>query len=319
MEATDPVDTDASPPESDPPRSTSSAMPDLQSANVPRLKARVHQRLSDADCARIPLSALRFRPLGADDFDEMIALHTEWFPVSYDEAFYNKSVQGEIFTLVATHSLDPADCGAGRSSSSTACGARGSEELLGMITMSTTCEHHCDDIMSVLGADCATICKRKPRSRDSPDDEEDSDLGCLAYILTLGVVDGFRRRGLARELLRQAVLYVNREMPHVHAIYLHVVTYNLAAIALYESMKFLLIGQFNSFYFLHGQPYDSFLYALYVHSGRPPWKWRLKNFLGLGFASHTWREWVMSALSSFWRPDTLTDKPPHVPLEAEVP
>lgn len=293
-------------------------MPDPNSPNVPQLKARVHQRLSAADCARIPLSALRFRPLRQDDFAEMVALHTEWFPVSYDEAFYAKSVQGELFTLVATHCSQPEThsipgWGDGGSASSTG----GEEDLLGMITMSTTCEHHCDDIMTVLGADCATICKRKPRSRYPLNgSEEGNNSGSLAYILTLGVADGFRRRGLARELLRQAITHVNNHMPQVQAVYLHVVTYNEAAIQLYESMKFLRIGEFTSFYYLHGQPYDSFLYALFLHSGRPPWKWRLRNFLGLDLAS-AWRDWVLYAWSSLWKgeEDPLRCKPP----DAEAP
>merc|ERR550532_469644 len=176
-----------------------------------------------------------------------------------------------------------------------------------MITMSTMCEHHCDDITTVLGADCATACKRKPRPLDPLGTADEAGAGSLAYILTLGVADGFRRRGLARELLRRAVAHVNRSLPHVQAVYLHVVTYNSAAIHLYESMKFLRIGQFPSFYFLHGQPYDSFLYALYLHSGRPPWKWRLRSLLGLGPGA-SWREWVLCAWSSLWRHEGLADR-----------
>jgi len=302
-------------------------MPDPNSANVPRLKARVHQRLSAADCARIPLGAIRFRPLKAEDYDEMVALHTEWFPVSYDEAFYTKSVQGEIFTLVASYSPSQqaenqqtqCSCMEGGSASSTAA----DEDLLGMITMSTACEHHCDDIPSVLGADCASICGRPPlRAADGRPLTEETCLagsGSLAYILTLGVAEEFRRRGLARELLRQAVSHVGTRLPQVQAVYLHVVTYNLAAIQLYESMKFLRIGQFQSFYYLHGQPYDSFLYALYVNGGRPPWKVRLRNFLGLG-VTNTWREWMICAWSSLWRGETPGQQPPvQADMSADVP
>lgn len=311
------------------PRSTSSAMPDPDSPNVPRLRARVHQRLSAADCARIPLGALRFRPLRAEDYEEMVALHTEWFPVSYDEAFYTKSVQGEIFTLVATHSGAPREAAQGQGpqgceegGSASSSGAQ--EDLLGMITMSTACEHHCDDITTVLGADCGTVCSR--RIARLPDGRLLSEDGCggtagpsgggsLAYILTLGVAESFRRRGLARELLRHAVLHVGRSLPEVQAVYLHVVTYNAAAIRLYESMRFLRVSQFQSFYYLHGQPYDSFLYALYVNGGRPPWKWRLRNLLGLGL-TNTWREWVICAWSSLWRGELSGVQGP---LEAEVP
>lgn len=276
------------------PRSGSSAMPDPNSPNVPRLQARVHQHLSAADSAQIPLSALRFRPLEERDFEEMVALHTEWFPVSYDDGFYQKSVQGELFSLVATHSTVWAEGGS--------TGA-GEENLLGIITMSTFCEHHGEDIQHVLGDSCSALCSRCRSECNEGNEEEGTGRmggGSLAYILTLGVADGFRRRGLAKELLRRSIDHVNSNMPKVQAVYLHVVTYNAAAIQLYESMRFARLSHFPSFYLLHGSYYDSYLYALYIHDGRPPWKWRLRNFLGLR-GNGSWTEWVLSTWSSLWK------------------
>lgn len=316
--------TGASAPVSDEPKSTSSAMPDLLSPDVPPLKAQVHQRLSAAECQRITLSDLQFRPLRHEDYAEMVALHTEWFPVSYDEGFYKKTVSGELFSMVATHRSQPDARSVVGWGDGGSAGSGGEENLLGIITMSTSCEHHCDDIPTVLGADCATICGTRRSSSGgacssgtTPEAAEDGAVngqsGCLAYILTLGVADNFRRRGLASELLRRAVDHITDDMPYVQAIYLHVVTYNEAAIHLYESMKFLRVGHFPSFYYLHGQPYDSFLYAHYLNRGRPPWKWRLRNLLGLGFPSG-WRDWVFSnvnvlcAWGAIWSDNSLPDK-----------
>eukprot|EP00927_Polykrikos_kofoidii_P051725 TRINITY_DN45518_c0_g1_i1.p1 TRINITY_DN45518_c0_g1~~TRINITY_DN45518_c0_g1_i1.p1 ORF type:complete len:368 (-),score=40.65 TRINITY_DN45518_c0_g1_i1:62-1165(-) len=309
------------------PKSSSSAMPDPNATHVPRLKARVHERLRGCDLEGVALSALTFRPLHVDDFNEMVALHTEWFPVSYDEGFYAKSVRGELFTLVATYVTGPghrngpgtgsAVYGVNHSAVDQAGAAAGdgefTENLLGMITMSTCCEHHADDISSILGGDCASLCDNSQTSRAwtpaAPSDVQEGAIdepapktGCLAYILTLGVVDEFRRRGLARELLRRLVMHVDDHMSHIQAVYLHVVTYNDAAIRLYESMHFHRIAQFNSFYFLHGKYYDSFLYSSYRHGGRPPWAWRLRQLFGIG-GNSTWKEWVFSAWSSlaFWR------------------
>lgn len=258
-------------------------MPDPDSDSVPRLKARVHDRLSPEECATIPVSSLRYRPLGAEDYQEMVALHTEWFPVTYDEAFYNKSTSGEIFTLAATH-RKPGQTG---------------DDVVGIITMSTCPEHYGDDVTHVLGIDACEM----------PRPSHEGDQGVLAYVLTLGVIDGFRRRGMASEMLRQAVAFVEANRPNVQAIYLHVVTYNGAAIQLYESAHFARIAHFPSFYQLHGKPYDSYLYALYVHGARPPWKWRLRQFLGLG--SNTWKDWVLSAWGSFrfWSPGPSSPPP----------
>merc|ERR1719433_1156577 len=102
-------------------------------------------------------------------------------------------------------------------------------------------------------------------------------------------------------------------MPDVLAIYLHVVAYNTAAIELYESMDFLRVARFPSFYYLHGKPYDSFLYALYLHGGRPPWKWRLRNFLGIGLGT-SWKEWVFSTWSRLWNSEA--DNKPTTDNEA---
>jgi len=310
------------------PRSTSSAMPDLSSSSVPHLKARVHQRLSPDACASLQLDSLEYRALQPDDYHEVVALHTEWFPVSYDDAFYSKSVNGEIVTLAAVHAhtngsgddaANPAGLssslasspGAASSSSSAPAqplaggGCQGESrpgadyDLLGIVTVSTSCEHHCEDIMNVLGSDCAANCNKACHGKDTLA-ESNSSGGSIAYILTLGVFEGFRRRGLARELLRRSVDHVDQNMPEVQAVYLHVVTYNEAAIQLYESMRFIRLEKFSSFYNLHGQPYDSYLYARYLHHGKPPWKVRLRNLLGFSFGLAV-SGWVASAWSSMWR------------------
>jgi len=246
------------------------------------LKAKVHRQLPAERCAEIRTESLKYRPLSAEDFEETVALHTEWFPVTYDEVFYNKSVRGEIFTLAATHT-EP---------------STGEESILGIVTMSTCQEHYKDDLPHVLGSNAKLHESGEHSDAANCSDNPDAP-GVLAYILTLGVVDGFRRRGLASEMLKQSILHVEESKPHVQAVYLHVVTYNTAAIKLYESLKFARIAHFPNFYHLHGIPYDSYLYALYVHGSRPPWKWRLRHFLGLGMSS-TWKDWAVAAWSSLW-------------------
>mmetsp|Transcript_60610 Transcript_60610/g.112443 ORF Transcript_60610/g.112443 Transcript_60610/m.112443 type:complete len:343 (-) Transcript_60610:82-1110(-) len=285
--------------EEDGPKSTSSAMPDLSSPSVPRLKAQVHGRLSPAECAAITLDSLHFRPLKAHELEETIHLHMEWFPVTYDDAFYSKCMTGEIFTLAAVypHVVSSSESAGDSSSSTSPAGDHSDtyEELLGIVTMSTSCEYHAEDIQTVLGADCASQCQSWQHDplTHSP---QNGGHGSLAYILTLGVIDGFRRRGLAQELLRRSIDYVNKEWPFVKAVYLHVVTYNTAAIYLYESMQFLQIERFQSFYRLHGKFYDSFLYARYVHGAGPSLSWRIRNFLGPKIA------WLRSALTSLFGP-----------------
>jgi len=289
----------------DAPRSTSSAMPDLSSPDVPRLRARVHQRLSVEQYASIPLHALSFRPLQACDFDEMVALHKEWFPVNYDDNFYNKCVSGELVSLVATYPSN----------------GDSEEDILGMITLSLSCEHHRDHIVDVLGTDCATACHSPycnvwTQSRYASAPEQCScggSVGSLVYVLTLGVADGFRRKGLARELLRRSIAYVQGYLPQVQAIYLHVITYNQAAIRLYESVDFVRLKHYTEFYSLQGQPYDSFLYALYLNTDQQAawWRHRLRKLLSPAdspYASHECWEMGNARYSS--------GEPPYAPCRS---
>eukprot|EP00933_Yihiella_yeosuensis_P039413 TRINITY_DN33415_c0_g1_i1.p1 TRINITY_DN33415_c0_g1~~TRINITY_DN33415_c0_g1_i1.p1 ORF type:complete len:325 (+),score=73.35 TRINITY_DN33415_c0_g1_i1:105-1079(+) len=286
------------------PLSTSSAMPDLSAATVPRLKARVHNQLSSPELAQLPLSKVRFRSLRTEDMEEMIALHTEWFPLAYDHWFYEKSVGGELSSLVATYNpsweLDasaPASTGSSSSSSASPLAKKEEECILGMITLSTYCQHHLEDIKHVLGADCEAICRRH-----GVDAEEGQASGSIAYILTLGVAEGFRRRGLAKQLLKRSIAHVDQNMPKIQAIYLHVVTYNTAAIQLYEATNFQRLEHFPSFYLLQGSYYDSFLYALYLHGASPPWRLQWQRMWKKGIGSIL-TELASSAWSLLWRAD----------------
>ena len=55
------------------------------------------------------------------------------------------------------------------------------------------------------------------------------------YILTLGTSHYHRRRGVAQRLLQEALRYANQANDYrCRAVYLHVITYNQAAIKFYR-------------------------------------------------------------------------------------
>ena len=57
----------------------------------------------------------------------------------------------------------------------------------------------------------------------------------VMYILTLGTAHGHRRRGVAQRLLDEAVAYAETANGYrCAAVFLHVVTYNDAAIRFYR-------------------------------------------------------------------------------------
>eukprot|EP01070_Trichotokara_eunicae_P003918 Trichotokara_eunicae@DN3649_c0_g1_i1.p1 len=86
---------------------------------------------------------------------------------------------------------------------------------------------------------------------------------CLTYILTLGVIDELRGRGIASSLVRQTIEAYRDMNPTMKAVYLHVITYNTAAIKLYEKVGFRKLNEYTSFYNFGGQEFNSFLYVFY--------------------------------------------------------
>lgn len=96
-------------------------------------------------------------PLQPADFVEVMKLHTECFPGSYNEFFFQKSTESEQISLAAT--------------------TLANDIILGLVTMSTP-----SDTTRIVGDDCAVLCKAS---------------GCLAHILMLGTIGECRRRALA--------------------------------------------------------------------------------------------------------------------------
>ncbi|XAR52077.1 Histone acetyltransferase [Bertholletia excelsa] len=89
----------------------------------------------------------------------------------------------------------------------------------------------------------------------------------LVYILTLVVVESYRKLGTATSLFQKVITYASR-IPTCGAVYPHVIYYNHAAIHLYQKMSFQCARWMPRFYFINGQHDDSYdlvmLIATYV-------------------------------------------------------
>jgi len=88
----------------------------------------------------------------------------------------------------------------------------------------------------------------------------------LLYILTLGTVSDMRGRGLGSELIKRTE-EIARRTPECGAIYLHVITYNKAAIHLYERLGFQRIREIEEYYFINETKYNCYLYAKHTNDG----------------------------------------------------
>uniref|UniRef100_A0A0G4HC37 N-alpha-acetyltransferase 60 n=1 Tax=Chromera velia CCMP2878 TaxID=1169474 RepID=A0A0G4HC37_9ALVE len=268
------------------PQSGSSAIP--PGARVPFLSASIHHILSQGEIANIPVDWIEFREITREHMVEVMELHKEWFPLTYDEDFYRaachnwygaaesdsaharRSIFGRNSVLsigafvslsrFPKHIREGKDRGDGEGPGFPSQPPPPQEVLLGLVTaLEDAKDIHSDDHDTVMGQLWSW---KRPQ---------------LAYVLTLGVVDPYRRKGLAKKLIGELISHLEGKCPDVKALFLHVVSYNQAALSLYESLGFVTLKRIPSFYSLYGREYDALLCARCVGSCRPPLSWRLRQ------------------------------------------
>ncbi|CAL1387966.1 unnamed protein product [Linum trigynum] len=177
-----------------------------------------------------------FRAILPSDLEILEQLHTEVFPIRYEPEFFQHVVNGN--GIVSWAAIDR-----GRTNGN-------GDELIGFVTARIVLAKE-SEIGDLLRFDSSR-----------PDQT-------LLYILTLGVVDTYRNLGVASSLILEVIRYAS-SVRTCRAIYLHVISYNIAAIQLYKKMSFRCIRRLLGFYFINGQHYDSYLFVYYVNGGRSP-------------------------------------------------
>ncbi|GLI62087.1 hypothetical protein VaNZ11_004668 [Volvox africanus] len=186
---------------------------------------------------------LHYRPLQHSDYDALKAIHRELFPIDYEEVFFRKAVAGEdrVFSWAAVHS------------------EYGRDYLVGFVTARVVYLYECDPLdRQVMGL--------APKCLDGDG---------TVYVLTLGVVPPCRQCGIARSLL--GLVHQHASRLRCRAIFLHVISYNDAAMRLYGTSGYQAMARLPNFYHLvtGRQPnpdqswFDAFLYALFIPPSGP--------------------------------------------------
>uniref|UniRef100_A0A7S2SR30 N-alpha-acetyltransferase 60 n=1 Tax=Rhizochromulina marina TaxID=1034831 RepID=A0A7S2SR30_9STRA len=248
------------------------------------------------------------RPLQPEDLEEIKLLHEEWFPVRYSMRFYNSVVRGvmmdtdqPIISVVAVDPLEPR-AAPELASLSTEDQRHVALELTGGATSPAAQRadsphapesRYAGRPEEAAAAPPPTLATRPARSlkrgriagaviaqvipeRDCGDDGVLAPQGLFScsrrrsvmYILTLGTREEYRRRGVAQSLLAQCVERA-KATPGCDAVYLHVITYNTAAIRFYEKNGFVRLRELKSYYKIAGKPYDSYIYVNNVANPQP--------------------------------------------------
>eukprot|EP00026_Physarum_polycephalum_P014523 Phypoly_transcript_15047.p1 GENE.Phypoly_transcript_15047~~Phypoly_transcript_15047.p1 ORF type:complete len:230 (+),score=21.68 Phypoly_transcript_15047:3-692(+) len=174
------------------------------------------------------------RPITDVDLDRIRPLHEEWFPVKYDNDFYATMAHNtSSFPVTFAMAAVKAETG----------------EVIGVITGQVNKEWQVED---------TELLSFKFREQE------------LMYITTLGVIDLYRKQGIATLLLKTMLDFCEIERPSVSAIYLHVLTTNSHAIKFYEKHKFTCLRKLAAYYEIGENSMDSFLYIMYINDGLPP-------------------------------------------------
>lgn len=192
--------------------------------------------LSTLDIRSMPFPTIVYRPMRPSDLEALEQIHAALFPIRYEREFFINVVNGlgiVSWAAVAVHEPDGQNV-----------------ELIGFVTARTiaTKDSEIEDLISY------------DRSRKDP---------TLVYILTLGVVERYRNRGIASSLIQEVINYAS-SIANCRAVYLHVIAYNNPAIHFYKKMLFKLARRLPKFYYINGQHYDSYLFVYYVNGGRSP-------------------------------------------------
>ncbi|XP_025099383.1 N-alpha-acetyltransferase 60-like [Pomacea canaliculata] len=176
---------------------------------------------------------VQLRFLCPADVGEVKKLCTEWFPIEYPDSWYDDiTSSSRFYSLAATHQ----------------------SRIVGLI-----------------------VAELKAKSKLN---KEDGDILAsyypssmqVAYILSLGVVDDFRRNGIASLLLDSLLSYLtSKEASGCKAVYLHVLATNTVAIRFYERRNFRPHSFLPFYYSIQGKPRDGYSYVLYINGGQPPW------------------------------------------------
>lgn len=179
------------------------------------------------------INNVQLRFLGPEDVDDVKRLCREWFPIEYPDMWFNEITSNpKFFSLAAT----------------------------------------CNK--SIIGLLVAEI-KSKARTNK----EDSGILGCsysdeaqVAYILSIGVVKEYRRHGIGSLLLDSLLSHLTTPERYLcKAVYLHVLTSNMAAMQFYKSRCFQQFEFLPLYYAINGVQRDGFSFVLYINGGEPPW------------------------------------------------
>ena len=187
-----------------------------------------------------------YKPLSKNNFLEVKNLHKEWFPIDYDDNFFSEVLNNngnKYFTIGAFYNINKDNIN--------------KEIILGL----AFCQY--EYVIDRLHTFINSKIFDEIYNNLSIYDEFKSCLKCqfqkCIYIMTIGVLDEFRKMNIGSNLLNY--IYNNAlEIDGCIGVYLHVIYYNEAAIKFYQKIKFKKVNKIDNYYCFNGKYYDSYVF-----------------------------------------------------------
>lgn len=87
----------------------------------------------------------------------------------------------------------------------------------------------------------------------------------FGYISTLGVINEFRRLGLAKILIKKAIEKIELTQNCV-GVFLHVIEYNQSAIKFYNSIGFSIAEKYKDYYIINDSKFDANIFYIPIRN-----------------------------------------------------
>jgi len=187
-----------------------------------------------------------YKPLTKDSLLDVKNLHKEWFPIDYDDDFFTKVLNnndGKYFTIGAFYNIKIDN--------------KDKEIILGL----AFCEF--EYVMEQLNNIIDEKILDEINGNISLCDELKSYMKCqfdkCIYIMTIGVMDEFRKMNIGSNLLKY-IYNIALKIDRCIAIYLHVISYNETAIKFYQKNKYKNVAKIDNYYNFDDKNYDAFVF-----------------------------------------------------------
>ena len=197
---------------------------------------------------KIDPSQIIYKPLMPEHIDEVKKLHTEWFPIKYEDKLLNEMIvenKGEFFSVAAFYYIQTGE-------------NEYKEIILGLlicrwvytdkIFFEMTSKEVAKDISDNLNYEEEAKCfLSKAKQYYCP------------YIMSLGVIDECRKMSIGTNMMRSIYNYCI-EFDLCVGLYLNVISHNVSGKKFYEKNGMVCLKTIKDFYDIDNKKYDSDVY-----------------------------------------------------------